>query len=269
MTLPDPQLDFSSSDGHRSSDPLSPLALNASRLHNVDPSETHTDLPLPQSGNGGNLARPSERRLAAADLLLALDQAMAVPVTPPLHDVDHRAVVEWANAAARDLLFRDERRRLVREVLRVLDDEWKTAERIERLRERIQSREAKQRARAEGTYWATREGGRRAQQPTHVDVDPEAWALARAAAARAGLGVGEYVGRLISEEVSTPMARPSAVDGGERASDGAGRRARQFARLAVDKSTWAKFVAQSQQANVTVARHVGLVVEQTARHGQG
>lgn len=230
-------------------------------MHDAEPpvtnnSKTDTDLPLTQSVNGGNVAPRSEQLPMLADLVAALDQAMLVPIAPPLHDVDHRAVAEWASEAARDLLFRDERRRLVREVLRVLEDEWKSAERIKQVRERIRSRTLKLRAMEEGTYWTKRESGRRAQRPIHVEVDPDAWAEARADASRRGLGIGEYVGKLIVREVSHPSVG-GAVDE-ERQS------CRLFARVDVDKLTWDTFKARCRDRGISVAHGVGVLVEAIA-----
>jgi hypothetical protein len=178
---------------------------------------------------------------------------MLVPIAPPLHEVDHRAVRAWAEAASKGLVFRDERRRLVREVLRVLDDEWKTAEQVERLRREVLLREERRQAKADGTYWKTRESGRRAQRPIHVEVDPTAWSKARVAASRGGLGIGEYVGKLIVREVAHPSVTGTVGDGRQVC--------RLFARVDVADETWAVFVARAHAIHLTASRLVGLLVE--------
>lgn len=249
----EPQVDLFSSDPTRPTERPSSPEYTSTRANDADSLETHTDLPLTQSVNGGNVAPRSERLPTLADLVAALDQAMLVPIAPPLQDVDHRAVVEWARAAARDLLFRDERRRLVREVLRLLDDEWKSAERIESVREQILSRDAAQRAKKDGTYWRRRESGRRAQRPIHVEVERAAWSEARADASRRGLGIGEYVGRLIVGEVAHPSV--GGTVGEER------QLCRLFARVDVADETWAALVARARAIHVTASRLVGLLVE--------
>jgi hypothetical protein len=262
MPSDDPQLDSVTSDPHRHVEPHPAARLpDPSHAHDVDPLDTRTDLPLPQCGNGGSPARSSERVVTAADLLAALEPAMAVPVAPPLHEIEPRAVVAWAEASADGLVFRRDRRRLVREVLRLLEDEWSTAQQVERLRQQITSRDEEQRARTVGTYWMRRDSGRRAQQPTHVDVEPEAWVQAKAAARRHEVGVGEYVGRLVVNAILRPASAPTPLSSELTPCN---RRTRLFARLAVEKPTWKEFVALSAETHVTVARHVGLVVERSA-----
>jgi hypothetical protein len=51
--------------------------------------------------------------------------------------------------------------------------------------------------RGSGTHWKRRDAGRRAKQPTHVDVDPAAWRRAKVAAAKKGMTMGHYVGTLL------------------------------------------------------------------------
>lgn len=191
----------------------------------------------------------------------ALDRLLLVPVAPPLHDVDPQVVLRWAEAASEALLYRRERRWLVRQVLRVLEEEWATSQEIERLYDQIAAREEEQRQREEGAYWERRESGRRAQRPIRVDVDPEAWARAKGAARREGLGIGEYVGRLIAAETARRPDHTSAFRGAQPGRRRGPERERFFARVAVGRDTWAEFVARSHDARITVARYVGLVVE--------
>lgn len=254
MTSPDPQLDVSSAGVERSTDPPSEHALNASRTHNIHPIETVTDLPLTQSVNGVSRRPPDSGRASVTveELLAALDQALLVPVAPPLHETDRRVVKAWVEEAARGLLYRRDRTRLVRDVLRILDDEWRSTRTVANVREQVIRKAELRQAREDGTYWTRRDSGRRANQPTHVDVDPDAWRRAKALAARQGVGIGEYVGGLIAAEVRAPSRRlppPAAPT------------VRLFARVAIEHGEWRAFVADTHGAGLTVQRRIGLIVE--------
>lgn len=245
------------------------LCRAVSDLAPAPPAENHddvTDLPLPQSGSSGSrLDGDDDRgRPTAAELINALDRLLLVPVAPPLHDLDPHVVARWAENASEALLYRRDRRRLVREVLRVLDEEWATAREIGQFREQIVARDKAHRQREEGTYWERRESGRVARQPIRAEVDPQAWARAKAQARREGLGIGEYVGKLITAEVARRAEGSSA---GRRASTNWRReptRERFFARVAVDHQIWAEFVVRAHEGRVTAARHVGDLVERAA-----
>jgi hypothetical protein len=262
MPSHDPQLDFAVPDSRPPTERRPAHDIDVFNALDADPLETHTDWPLPQCGNGGNCVGDAESaQPTAAELMEALDGSLVLPAAPPLHDVDWRAVVDWAETAAEGLLYRRDRRHLVREVLRVLEQEWRTAEAAERLRQQIEWRDADRRARGDGTYWTRRDSGRRARQPTHIEVDPGAWAEAKAAAKRRDMSVGEYVGRLVIGAVATAASPAPPSDNPRHPSD----RTRLFARLAVEKPTWNEFVARSLELHVTVARQIGIVVERAAR----
>lgn len=218
--------------------------------------EQHTDLPLPLSGNGGSSRRTADAAEAATlELLLArLDRLLAVPAAPPLAEADYRQVRSWAERAAATLASRSEGLKLVRQVERVLAEECRTARQIGCAQERIEQRRALAQERAAGTHWQRRDGGRRANQPTHVDVDPAAWRGAKAAAAKKGMTIGYYVGVLVR----------SAVEHDLPVSDACATISHLFARIDVDKPTWLAFRAQCHALGVPVARGVGLLVEVAA-----
>lgn len=185
-------------------------------------------------------------------MLARLDEALLVPLAPPLHDVDCGAVHAWVEQAAEGLRWRRDRTELIREVGKILHDEFRTGRTIELLRETIASRAEQHREMQDGTYWQRRDGGRRAQQPTHVEVDPAAWQRAKVVATRQGVGIGEYVGRLIVAELRAPSRRRVSAPG---------QTSRLFARVAVEKDNWRAFVADTREAGLTVQRRIGLIVE--------
>lgn len=158
----------------------------------------------------------------------------------------------WVDEAAEGLRWRRDRTELIRAVDKLLHDDFRTARTAELLREQIDAQIEREREMAAGTYWQRRDGRRRAQQPTHVDVDPAAWQRAKALATNQGVGIGEYVGRLVAAEVRAPSRRyvpPSP------------QTQRLFARLAVEKDVWRTFVASAHELGLSVSRRVGLLAE--------
>lgn len=147
--------------------------------------------------------------------------------------------------------MRREALKLVRQVERVLAEECRTARQIGCAQERIEQRRAMAMERAAGTHWQRRDGGRRAKQPTHVDVDPAAWRRAKADAATKGMTIGHYVGVLLR----------SAVEDDLKVVDAYATTSRLFARVDVDKPTWHVFRALCEGSGLTTARGVGAVVE--------
>ncbi len=136
-----------------SDQPQLPLDLDDDRP--VEPLEHGTDLPLSPGGNSGNGGRPDAGAAAIrlTDLLARLDEALLVPLAPPLHDADYGAVHAWVEQAADGLRWRRERTELIREVGRILHDEFRTGRTIELLRETIASRAEQHREMLDGTYW--------------------------------------------------------------------------------------------------------------------
>jgi hypothetical protein len=185
-------------------------------------------------------------------LLERLDRLLAVPAAPPLAEADYRQVRSWAEQAAATLASRSDGLKLVRQVERVLAEECRTARQIGCAQERIEQRRALSEERAAGTHWHRRDSGRRAKQPTHVDVDPMAWRRARADAAKNGMTIGYYVGILVRSAVGhddLPVVDAYATT------------AHLFARIDVDQPTWHAFKALCQGRGLTAARGVGAVVE--------
>ncbi len=223
----------------------------------VDPFETHTDLPLTRSVNGGNHVVSPDADVEDAWSLL--DEAATALPEPPTDVLDAEAVLAWIRRVNRVLLYREDRRRLANEAMRVLERDFRTAMSVDRLREKLARDEAERHARQAGTYWAERDKRRSAQQPTHVEVDLDAWRATRARAAARGRSLGQEVGRLVGAEVAHPSTGSTPTS--EKDQRGAGRRATLFARLVVTKPTWNEFHALALRRKVTVARCVGLVVE--------
>ncbi len=228
------------------------------------PSCNHTDLPLPQSGSSGSspTGEGGRQQPTAADLMEILDQTLVMPVAPPLRDLEPQVVVRWVEAASEALLHRRERRRLVREVLRVLDEEWATAEAAKRLREQIATCEAARRRREAGTYWQHREAGRRSQRPVRVEVDSEAWRRAKEIARQLAVGLGEYVGQVVRDHLATPLDEGAIA----RLSQTRRRqttRERIYLRIDVSSSDWDDLVARARNRRTTLLRYLGALVEAT------
>jgi hypothetical protein len=242
---------------------LPPPDPTPSRVARVPVDETpptprqQTDLPLPLSGNSGSsrrLADAAEAR-TLAELLDLLDRLIKIPAAPPLDDVDWRTVRRWLEEAADGLTIRREGLKLIRDAERVLAEEWRTARQIANAKERIEQRKALAEERVAGTHWKRRDAGRRAKQPTHVDVDPAAWRRAKALATKNGMTIGHYVGLLVQDAVEHGLAEVDAN----------ATTAHLFARVDVDKATWDEFRALCQERGVNVARGVGVVVSAPAR----
>ena len=218
-------------------------------------------MPLTQSVNGGNqVAAPN---IESEDPWSLLDDAARRLPDPPIDVLDAQAVFEWVARASASLVFREDRRRLAREAMRILERDFQTAMNVGRLRQQLERQQADHWARQVGTYWADRDKRRRAQQPTHVDVDLDAWRAIRADAVRRGRGVGQDVGHLVIQEVTRCTSSPTlpAVNGGRRGPPGGGRRATLFARLVVTRPTWQTFRSLAAERDITVARYVGWLVE--------
>lgn len=213
----------------------------------------HTDLPLPLCGNGGSSRRAADTAEVATleELLERLERMLAVPMAPPLASSDHREVRRWAEQAAAGMVSRREGLKLVRQIERVLADECRTFRQIVCARERIEQRRALAAERVAGTHWQRRDSGRRAKQPTHVDVDPTAWRRAKAAAARKGMTIGHYVGALVRSAAERDFPAVGAYASTTHL----------FARIDVDRPTWEAYKARCYDRGVSAARGVGLVVE--------
>jgi hypothetical protein len=209
-------------------------------------------LPLSLRGNGGNGSSADASDLATIDGLLdRLDRLLRVPSAPPLADVAPRAVLQWAEEAAAALVTRREGLELVRLVESKLAEASATARSIDSAQERLEAKRHIVEERAAGTYWRRRDAGRRAQRPTQLLVDPEAWSDMKDVAARSGRTVGESVGALVTRCVADRSLELCEIAGGRAT----------FARLVVDDDTWTRFAALCRSKGIPIRRAVGVLVE--------
>lgn len=217
-------------------------------------SKTCTDLPLLPGGNSGNEVRAPDVE-ASTDIARLLSEMFEPLPEPPFELLDSRAVREWIDLATQRLLFRRVRQELLRDAMRVLEDEWQTAMTSERLRQQAARQQDRLRAKQGGGYWRDRDARRRAPRPVHVVVDPAAWARAKAAASTRRSSVGVLVGELVTREVRRPRRRQNVPAPGPA-------EVRLFARIAVQPETWVAARSLASRAGVTVERFVGVLVEE-------
>ncbi|MDP9404200.1 MAG: hypothetical protein M3P85_12935 [Actinomycetota bacterium] len=92
----------------------------------TNPSQTHTDLPLPRCGNSGNSVGGAHV-VPGNNVWQLLDDVQEPLPQPPIEVLDPRAVLRWVERAGAALLFRRDLQRLLREAMRILDDDWRTA----------------------------------------------------------------------------------------------------------------------------------------------
>jgi hypothetical protein len=119
----------------------------------------------------------------------------AVPA-PPLDDSSRTAAHRWLAAVEDGLVFRRERRILANAIARAIATEHHSRRHIEAIHRSL-DRSALRRAELDGgTYWPSREAGRRSQRPVRIDVEPAAWERFKNQATRTGTTVGEALGRL-------------------------------------------------------------------------
>ncbi|HSH59481.1 MAG TPA: hypothetical protein VK988_07545 [Acidimicrobiales bacterium] len=232
-----------------------------SHMPSVESLSKPTDLPCPLRGNGGNHEPPCQG--SSGELHRLLDLADRLVPAPPLSRVDPAAVRKWVTAATAGMISLREAIRLAGAVERIIDEHSQTTISLDRQRELLRRREAQRQAKTEGRYWRERDAGRRAQQPTHVEVDPDAWDALKAKAVARNRRVGTLVGYLVSKEVDRCEGKEqlSPLPPGRPGEEVQGRRAKRFARLEVSKARWQQFRALAIQRHITVARYVGLLVE--------
>lgn len=180
-------------------------------MHDAEPpvtnnSQTDTDLPLLPGGNNGNGSAAPNADPEPNPWDLLREAGWSLP-EPPSEVLDTGAVLDWVERASAALLFRRDRQRLLREAMGILDDDWNTAMATNRLRAQLDRQQARLEAKAAGTYWRDRDGHRRANQPTHVRVDRDAWDRAKITAVAQWTSVGVLVGELVTAEVRRPCQR--------------------------------------------------------------
>jgi hypothetical protein len=223
----------------------------------TNPLQTGTDLPLSPGGNNGNTsAAPSADSVANIERWFA-DAIETLP-EPPFEVLSTQAVIDWIEQATANLQFRRERQHLLREALRALERDFRSALAGEALRERLDRLQARLSARAAGTYWRERDSRRSATQATHLVVDSEAWDQARLEAMTNRSSVGVVVGPLVVAEVRMPVERDWTRD----AARDPRHEIRRFTRLAVPREIYAKVRVLASRADVTVERYLGVVVEE-------
>lgn len=225
--------------------------------NDADAFKTVTDLPLSPCGNNGNVAERAKTD-RETDVWTLLDEAGEPLPRPPVELLDAEAILDWIERASARLLFRRDRQRLLREAMRVLDDDWRTALATDRLREQFDRQQDRLAAKAAGTYWRERDAYRRATQSEHVVVNGDAWDRAKLKAIVQRSTVGAVVGRLVTAEARMPLSRGWTADG---ARDRRGE-VRLFARVGVSTESWAKFRLLASRDQVTVERLVGVLVEE-------
>lgn len=239
---------------------------NAARhLPPVESCNNATDLPCPLRGNGGNLAWMSSP--SPDDVRQLFDLADRLVPAPPLSDINPTAVTKWVNDATAGAAARRTAIRLARSVERILDEHWQTMMWLDREREVFARREAAQQAKASGKYWRQRDARRRAQQPTHVDVHPEAWKALKEKCRAQGRTIGATVGHLVTNEVrhNAGVGHVPPLEAGTRPGLAPGRRAQRFARLEISKDIWQQFCAIAIKREIALARYVGILVEHAVR----
>jgi hypothetical protein len=134
----------------------------------------------------------------------------------------------------------------------------------DRLRMHVEHQAAIHRAKEAGTYWADRDRRRKAQQPTHVEVDPDAWTAMKTQVHGRGRSLGDSIGYLVHAEIARCSGRsklPPLLRNPRRGPWPSGRRAQLFARLVVSEPTWQEFRGLAARRGVTLARYVGPLVE--------
>lgn len=221
---------------------------------------TGTDLPLLPGGNNGNSARVADVD-PELDVWELLEQAGQPLPDPPAELLDAGAVLDWVERASAGLMFRRDRQELLRDAMRILEDDWTTARTTSRLRAQVERQQQRTAAKAAGTYWRDRDGHRRATHPTHVFVNRESWNRAKTDAVARRSSIGVLVGQLVTTETRRRPQRDWSPDGARVQR----RQVRLFARMAVSSDTWAKFRALARRSGVTTERYLGVLVEEAFR----
>lgn len=233
-------------------------------MHDAEPpvtnnSKTGTDLPLLPGGNNGNSAAAADVD-HELDVWQLLEQAGQRLPDPPTELLDAGAVLDWVERASAGLIFRHDRQEVLRDAMRILEDDWTRARTTSRLRAQVERQQQRIEAKAAGTYWRERDGRRRATHPTHVVVNSESWSRAKTDAVARRSSIGVRVGQLVTTETRRRPERDWSPDGprAQRC------QVRLFARIAVSSDTWAKFRALARGSGVTTERYLGVLVEESS-----
>jgi hypothetical protein len=228
---------------------LEPLALT----HPQPSTDVHR-LAVIADGNNGNVgSRHSDSGADPADLLREAAALLQQRPRPANDDLE-------ALRAAREETRRriDEAWDLALAAADLADAEWDERvlrRRVERHLGALQRRARIEEQRAAGGMYAHEI--RTPNRPTHVDVDPGAWSVVKQRAFERGLLVGTAVADLVVRTAECGFT-------GQRNPQQPRSASHRFARLFVDDETWRAFRARAVEAEVTVARLLGLVVETEA-----
>jgi hypothetical protein len=227
----------------------------------TNPPMTDTDLPLSPGGNNGNsVGAPGPS--AGLTIARLLEEALEPLPEPRYEWLDEEAVHHWLERATAHVTLRRHRQQLLREAMRVLDENWRTAMASERLREQAERQRERLFAMQQPGYWKERDSRRRATRAVHVVVDPLAWNGAKAAAAARQSSVGVVVGELVAAQARRTHRWAASRDGNRET-------VRLFARLALDDDAWRHTRALAADAKVTAERLVGMIVEDAVQRRSG
>lgn len=229
---------------------LEPLALTK-----PDPSTDVHRLAVVADGNNGNVGNGHSGSPADPAELLREAAALLQPRPRPTSDD-----LEALRAAREETRRRiDEAWDLALAAADLADAEWDERvlrRRVERQLAALQRRARIEEQRAAGGMYA--QEIRTPNRPTHVEVDPDAWSVMKQRAFERGMLVGTAVAELVERTAESGFT-------GQRNPQQPRSDAHRFARLFVDDNMWRAFRARAVEAEVTVARLVGLVVEAEAR----
>lgn len=229
---------------------LEPLALTK-----PDPSTDVHRLAVIADGNNGNVGSRLQGSPADPSELLREAAALLQPRPRPAND-DLEALRSAREETRRRI---DEAWDLALAAADLADAEWDERvlrRRVERQLGALQRRARIEEQRAAGGMYA--QEIRTPNRPTHVEVDPDAWSVVKQRAFERGLLVGTAVAELVERTAEHGFT-------GQRNPQQPRSAARRFARLFVEDEMWRAFRARAVEAEVTVARLVGLVVEAEAR----
>lgn len=234
------------------------------------PPDRHTDLHRPESGFGGNKAARLVDVLVREGILPG-DVLLAAWMTLPGVPMAARTVAEVraftadVEAKRRQSYFAGRLARAVHKAVTVHDE----LERHLQLEIRqMRKRSAEIAAKEAGTYWRERDARRRAKQPTHILVDPDAWQAMKHEAHRQETTVGELVGGWVELMVEDPDHQAELAAEHLPNRDGKAL-VDMVSRIDVGAEEWAWAKRDAKSLGVRVARFVGLVVEDHVQYLDG
>jgi len=227
-----------------------------------------TDLPLPLRGRSGNHDdRAVELLVALSAGGVSLDQVahrlVDAVLAPPLDSADWRAVEAWLTNAVDRCPDYWAGVRIRRAALDLLWQQLRARRWAECHEQAVSRKAAEIAAREAGTYWRDRDARRAATKPVHIETSDESWSAFKAETIGRGETVGEILGAMVRRvlAVGQPLAPPA--EHGLAGQPGDGRRARRFARVALDDEGWRSFRALASVSGLTAARALGVLIERS------